>query len=274
MKQVLDYSSLLANLPKRKLDSHKGDYGRVLILGGNEGMAGAPLMAAVAAYRTGAGLVKVLTRPSHVSLITAYAPEVQVLGQALGESITPYLNWASVIVVGPGLGEDAWARDMWASALLSDVPMVVDADALRLLAAERSVSSRWVLTPHAGEAAALLGSHAEAVQVNREASVRALQLQYHGVVVLKGHHTLLSCPQGGISVCEAGNPGMATAGMGDVLSGVIAALLAQGLSLSQAAQLGVCLHAKAADEVAKHNGQVGMMATDLFPYLRAAVNGR
>ena len=145
--------------------------------------------------------------------------------------------------------------------------MVVDADALNLLAVEPAHRDNWILTPHAGEAARLLGQTVEQVQADRIAAAVALQQKYGGVVVLKGAGTLVVNATGDIAICSQGNPGMASGGMGDVLTGVIASLLAQGCDLTEAAQQGVCLHAHAAD-LAAQDGQRGLLASDIFPYLR------
>lgn len=271
--QALNLEALLSQLPKRTSQTYKGDCGCVLIVGGHRGMAGAPMLAAKAAYRVGAGLVKVATHPEHVLMSTLYCPEVQTFAVSKAKHLEELLVKATVIVVGPGLGQDSWSKDLWQVVLSSQLPLVVDADALRLLAQGIQVRDNWILTPHAGEAAALLGTDSHRVQDQRETSVQAIQKRFHGITVLKGHHTLIAS-HGEVHHCPAGNPGMATAGMGDVLSGVIGGLVAQGMSLTSAAELGVYLHAKAADKVAEKHGERGLMASDLCPYLQTGVNGK
>ena len=155
--------------------------------------------------------------------------------------------------------------------LESKLPLVVDADALNLIAQEPVRSDHWILTPHPGEAARLLNTTSTEVQADRIAAVKAIQEKYAGVIVLKGSGTLVLNAQGSTSICSAGNPGMASAGMGDVLTGTIAGLLAQGLSLDDAAKVGVCIHAAAADEAAEE-GERGLLARDLMPWLRRFVN--
>jgi NAD(P)H-hydrate epimerase len=158
-----------------------------------------------------------------------------------------------------------------AKALECNQPMVIDADALNLLAQDPVSSANWILTPHPGEAARLLNCNTADVQSDRFAAAQTLQQRYGGVVVLKGSGTIIADNEGHIAVCDAGNPGMATGGMGDILTGIIAGFLAQGLSLGDAARLGVCLHATAADEAAIE-GERGLLASDLMPCLRRLVN--
>ncbi len=256
-----------AYLPLRRACAHKGDFGHVLVVGGDHGMSGAVRLAGEAALRCGAGLVSLATRPEHAVAISAARPELMCHGIADVVSLKPLLRRATVLAIGPGLGQGAWGRQLLGAALVSRLPLVVDADALNLLAAEPMRRTRWVLTPHPGEAARLLGRTIAEVQADRFAAIRALQQKYGAVVVLKGAGTLIVDSAGDVSLCDAGNPGMASGGMGDVLTGVIAALLAQGLNGDEAARLGVSLHAAAADQAAT-SGQRGLLASDLFPCLR------
>jgi NAD(P)H-hydrate epimerase len=272
--------SLQRLLPRRTRTAHKGSCGHVLVIGGDHGMAGAALMAALAAGRVGAGLVSCATRAEHVAAIVGRAPEAMALGVRSGQELQPALARASVIVVGPGIGQAAWGEQLLAEALRTDRPLVVDADALNLLAAGRGGVSRrdnWILTPHPGEAARLLDATTADIQRDRFAAARALQQRYGGAVILKGAGTLIATERGvatssGIAVAPYGNPGMASGGMGDVLSGVLGGLLAQGVPLPQAAELGVCLHGRAADLAVASDGERGLLATDLLPHLRRLVN--
>lgn len=270
-------AKLLDAMPKRPQDAHKGLYGHSLVIGGNYGMAGAVMMAAEAAARVGSGLVSVATQPEHVAAVLARRPELMVLGVVSGQELDPLLERPTVLVLGPGLGQTPWSDQMLQKAMKTALPMVVDADALNLLSERRVVKApyrdNWVLTPHPGEAARLLGCSSAEVQADRLGAVKQLQQQYGGVVVLKGAGSLVADGQS-VSLCSAGNPGMASGGMGDVLSGVIAGLLAQGLSQAAAARLGVALHAEAADNAAAAQGMVGLLATDLLGYLRPLLNGR
>lgn len=257
-------------LPPRLPDSHKGQHGHVLLIGGNHGMAGAILMAARAALRSGAGLVSVATRAEHaVALSMAQA---EIMGHAVEgrTQLAALIARANVIAIGPGLGQDAWAQDMLGAVLQSKLSQVWDADALNLLAAEPTHSDRWILTPHPGEAARLLGVRTAEIQQDRLNAAQRLQARYGGVIVLKGAGTVV---QGlATEICPEGNPGMAVGGMGDVLTGVIAALVAQGLSLEAAAQLGVHVHARAGDAAAANGGERGLLPEDVIAQLRSQVN--
>jgi NAD(P)H-hydrate epimerase len=254
-------------LPPRSPAAHKGDFGHVLVVGGDRGMSGALQLAGEAALRTGAGLVSEATRAEHAAVISAVRPELMVHGVESVSALSPLFKRATVLAVGPGLGQGEWGRMLFSAVLESLLPMVVDADALNLLAAEPAHRHNWILTPHPGEAARLLGQTMEQVQADRLAAATAIQQQYGGVVLLKGAGTVIVNSAGEIGVCSEGNPGMASGGMGDVLTGVIAGLLAQQCSPSEAATLGVCLHAHAAD-VAAEDGQRGLLASDLFPVMR------
>ena len=261
-------------LPRRSRVAHKGDFGHVLVAGGAAGMHGAASLASQAAARVGAGLVSCATLPAHVPALVARSPEVMAHGVISGQEIEPLLQRPTVLVVGPGLGQGPWGEQLLQKCWQSGQPLVADADALNLIAAGRVVQAAqrpdWVLTPHPGEAGRLLGITTAAVQSDRFAAVRALQQRYGGVVVLKGAGTLISDGET-CWLCDLGNPGMASGGMGDVLSGVIAGLLAQGLSPLDAARLGVCLHGAAADRAAQ-GGERGLVASDLLPFLRELVN--
>lgn len=253
-------------LPREPTDD-KGHFGHVLVVGGDFGMSGAVRLAGEAAARTGSGLVSVATRPEHAAIISAAVPELMCHGVEDRQSLLSLLQGATVVAIGPGLGQSQWAQSFFGVLLQSNLPMVADADALNLLAAEPMKKDNWVLTPHPGEAARLLGQTVEEVQSDRVAAAVELQKKYGGVVALKGAGTVVVNGDGVIGICKEGNPGMATGGMGDVLTGVIAGLLAQGVSPGQAARLGVCLHARAGD-LAAEEGQRGMLASDLFPFLR------
>jgi len=273
--QRIDASALTGWLPARARDAHKGDFGRVLVVGGDLGTGGAALMAAQAAGRVGAGLVSLATRPEHLAAVLARCPEVMAHGVSSGQDLEPLLAGVDVIVIGPGLGQHAWSEQLLRVVLTSDRQLVVDADALNLISAgavNHHHRDNWLLTPHPGEAARLLGRAVKAVQSDRFAAVRELQRLYGGTVILKGAGSLVcDGSDSALALCSAGNPGMASGGMGDVLSGILGGLLAQGFRLSQAAQLGVSLHAAAADKAAQA-GERGMLATDLLAYLRQLVN--
>ncbi len=268
---------LLANdaltdwLPPRARDAHKGRFGHVLVIGGEQGMSGAIQHAAEAAARVGAGLVSIATRAVHAALLSAARPELMSHGVESAAQLSPLLARANVIAIGPGLGQGAWARALLGRALDTQLPLVVDADALNLLAREPLRRDNWILTPHPGEAARLLQCATADIVADRYQAVRELAARYGGVAVLKGAGTLIVRQGDTVRVCAAGNPGMASGGMGDVLTGVIAGLLAQGLPLFAAAQAGVLVHALAGDAAAC-DGERGLLASDLLPCLRRIVN--
>ncbi|WP_111655640.1 NAD(P)H-hydrate dehydratase [Isoalcanivorax indicus] len=269
-------SWLPALLPPRLRAGHKGLYGHVLVIGGDHGYAGAAMMAAQAALRCGAGLVSVATRAQHVSAFLTRQPELMVRGVDTRDDLQPLLDKASVLVVGPGLGQDKWGQVMLDAALASGLPAVLDADAINLLAghSERPQRADLVWTPHPGEAARLLGQSAASVQQDRFAALDALCQHTGGTVLLKGVGTLINhadARQPPVLIRQ-GNPGMASGGMGDVLSGIIGALLGQGLSPREAAAGGGLLHALAGDQVAARQGERGMAATDLLAELPALIN--
>ncbi|MEZ5529619.1 MAG: NAD(P)H-hydrate dehydratase [Porticoccaceae bacterium] len=271
----LELDDYLGLLPERRRDAHKGHFGHVLVIGGDLGYGGAVAMAGEAALRSGAGLVSVATRPEHVTALLSRRPELMVRGVTSGQQLRTLLEGASVLVVGPGLGKSPWSEQLLQQALAAGKPTVLDADGLNLLADSRlnSIpSDNWVLTPHPGEAARLLGTTVAAVQSDRFAAVRALHQKFKCPVLLKGAGSLIcSADELPVTVCCGGNPGMASGGMGDVLSGMIGGLLAQGLPADQALALGVGLHAEAADRAAV-DGERGLLATDLFGPLRRLVN--
>jgi NAD(P)H-hydrate epimerase len=260
-------------LPPRARYANKGDYGHVLVIGGDHGMAGAIHLAGESALRAGAGLVSVATRAENVFALNTARPELMVRGVDGPQALQPMLERASVLALGPGFGQGAWGHALWLTALDADKPLVLDADGLNLLAREpRRFAAPTVLTPHPGEASRLLGVSTAAVEQDRFAAARELAKRYAAVVVLKGAGSLIADPSGRLDVCPWGNPGMASGGMGDLLTGIVAALLAQGCDPWQAACLGVGLHARAGDRAAQ-SGERGLLASDLLDPLRALGNG-
>jgi NAD(P)H-hydrate epimerase len=264
---------VVRGLPKRARDSHKGRYGHVLAIGGDHGAGGAIRLAAEAALRVGAGLASVATREAHVVALLSACPELMPQGVHVPRNLGPLLERATVLALGPGLGREEWGRGLWQAALDADKPTVLDADGLNLLAEHpRALPGRCVLTPHPGEAARLLQCTTAQVQADRFNAARTLANAHRAVVVLKGAGSVIASPDGEVAICPWGNPGMASGGMGDAQTGVIAGLLAQGLSPWEAACLGTGVHARAGD-LAARVGERGLLASDLFPYLRALVNG-
>ena len=256
---------------KRDKESHKGLFGHVLVIGGDIGMSGAARLACEAALRTGTGLVSLATRYAHASMINSARPEIMSYPAERENEIEFLIEKADVIAVGPGLGKSEWAATLFVAALNSGKPLIVDADGLNLLAMEPSHRDDWVLTPHPGEASRLLDISVEEVQADRFSAVKQLAEKFGGTVVLKGNGSLIYS-DGTTYLCEEGNPGMASGGMGDVLTGVISSLVAQGFSLTEAAKVGVYLHASAGDAAAKGAGERGLLASDLMPAIRRLVN--
>ncbi|MEQ9393980.1 NAD(P)H-hydrate dehydratase [Haliea sp.] len=261
---------MLAQWPRRPAMAHKGSFGTVLVVGGDVGMPGAVALAAEAALRSGAGLVRVATQREHLSAIIARTPEAMVTGVRSGQDLQPLLAAADVLVLGPGLGRSSWSQQLLQAAAASDLPCILDADGLNLLAEGRVLARKrrehWLYTPHPGEAARLLGVSTAEVQADRFAAAVRLQEQLGGTMILKGNGSLVVAGDQRL-LSDYGNPGMASGGMGDVLSGIVGGLLAQGLEGSAAAALGVCLHGAAADAAAEQ-GQRGLLASDLMVPLR------
>jgi hydroxyethylthiazole kinase-like uncharacterized protein yjeF len=269
----LSAHALTGLLPRRQRSLHKGQAGHVGVIGGSEGMAGAACLAGEAAVRAGAGLTTLLTHPAHATHLQLTRPEL--LTQSVADATALRSAWgrATVLAIGPGLGQSRWARALLAAALDNPLPKVIDADGLNLIASEPIRRQDWILTPHPGEAARLLGIGIAQVQAQRFEALQALLERYGGVCVLKGSGTLVGQSAGpDIWLCDAGNPGMASGGMGDVLTGMIAALLAQGLAPFHAARLAVWVHACAADDAAQAHGEIGLLASDLLPYARRRLN--
>ncbi|WP_116475648.1 NAD(P)H-hydrate dehydratase [Zobellella maritima] len=266
---LLQWDEWRQRLPRRRVSAHKGQVGRLLVLGGNRGMSGAIRLAGEAALRCGTGLVRLVSHRQHYRLLNMTRPELMTAWYPDFDHWT----WAHALVIGPGMGQDAWGRSLWQASLTYSGPRVVDADGLHLLAHTGGGSEErgcWVLTPHPGEAASLLGCSVAEIEADRLTAVNRLREQYGAVVVLKGAGTLVA-DESGVSLCHYGNPGMASGGMGDLLSGIIGALLAQGMAAGQAARLGVCLHGRAGDLASTH-GMVGMLASDLLPGIRRLIN--
>ena len=263
----IDYGVEASLMKPRHRNSHKRSHGHVLIIGGDKGMTGAAILAAEAALYTGAGLVTVATQ--NAAAIVTRLPEVMTLNIKVAEDLKELLAKATVVVIGPGLGLSDWGHDMFSGVLSITQPLIVDADGLNLLASTPFHRDGWVLTPHPGEASRLLDG--ADVQSDRPTAVRSLVEKYGGTVLLKGSGTLIGYGKM-LTLCPYGNPGMSVAGMGDVLSGVIAGLIAQGSSLPEAAMLGAVVHSLAGDYLVDRQGERGLLATELMPEIRRLVN--
>jgi len=260
-------ADVAGGLTARSTTAHKGHFGHVLVIGGNQGMGGAALLAAGAALRSGAGLVSLVTRSEHISAALTRHPELMVTGLDDATALPALCDGKSVIVIGPGLGQDDWAKQCLRHAVEAGLPLVCDADALNVIA-ERMVAMPQdiplIITPHPGEASRLAGVPTGEIESDRVRWSATLAERYAAVVVLKGAGTVIASPSKEEQpvICAGGNPGMATGGMGDVLAGLIGALVAQGLTPMEAAALGVAAHAGAGDLAWERYG-VGLTATDV-----------
>ncbi len=256
-------------LPARPRDAHKGMFGHVLVLGGDLGMPGSVRLSAEGALRVGAGCVTVGTRALHIAPVVCGRPELMCYGleKSFGPVLKVLIERASVVVLGPGLGQSDWSTRCFDAAIKAPCALVIDADGLNALSHQQLKRKNWILTPHPGEAARLLGCSTAEVQANRLDTVHALVARFGGVVVLKGMHTLIGAQGQAVERCDAGNPGMASPGMGDLLTGIIAGFVAQGIELFNAAVLGVWIHATAADKVAERQGERGLLAGDVLSEL-------
>ncbi|HED13489.1 MAG TPA: NAD(P)H-hydrate dehydratase [Gammaproteobacteria bacterium] len=247
------------SLPVRLQDAHKGQFGHVLVVGGDCGMSGAARLTARAALSSGSGLVSLATHAGHAGNANTDCPELMVIGLTGSDDplLQRALDRASVLALGPGLGQSNWGRKLFEHLRAFPGPMVVDADGLNLLARDPDQNGDRILTPHPAEAARLLGVSTPEIQQDRFSAVLSIARRYAGVCVLKGAGTLIAGADEQVWLCDRGDPGMATAGMGDVLTGIIAGLLAQGLGLIEAAQAGVWMHAVSAERhLGAYPGQV------------------
>jgi hydroxyethylthiazole kinase-like uncharacterized protein yjeF len=270
----------MKRLPKRKPDTHKGDYGRVLIVAGSRGMAGAAVLAGEAAYRAGAGLVYYCC-PASLADALAIKQTCGVVWpfdeRTAVAQILEYSLKCDVAVIGPGLSQAPSVAEAVREVVgAMTIPLVIDADGLNAFEAFPELLGRGeaprVLTPHPGEAARLLKSLPTDIQADRSAAAKEIAERFLSVAVLKGHRTVVADGKQ-VYVNKTGNPGMATGGSGDVLSGVIGALIGQKLSPFDAACLGVQIHGKAGDLAARKVGQVSLMATDILNALPEAFRG-
>ena len=270
--QLIKYEDVSPVFTTRLKNSHKGNFGHALVIAGAPGYLGAARLAAEAAVRSGVGLVSVATHPSHAALVNIRQPEIMCMGVINAGDLKSLLNRCTVVACGPGLGVDDWGLEMFSAMGTTTLPIILDADGLNLLAKYPYSSANRVITPHVGEAARLLAVSKKRVAKNRLSAALELQKIYGGIVVLKGAGTIVAMENSTPLVVAGGNPGMATGGMGDVLTGFIASLKAQGLSLSEAAVTGAVIHSHAGDMAALEGGERGVLASDLFTFIRQLVN--
>lgn len=262
-------------LPPRSRAAHKGSHGSLLVIGGGEGMPGAALLAAQAAMRCGAGKVRVACHGATAAMLPLAMPEIMTAAIAEADALLPLLASHDVVAIGPGLGRGRWAQALFALTCGHQGPIVVDADALTLLAERPAYREDWILTPHPGEAATLLQTTPARVQADRLTAAATIVDRYGGVCILKGAGTVVASTQSVPTIIAAGNPGMATAGSGDVLTGVVGGLLSQFgpyRPLANLAADSALIHAMAGDHAASA-GERGLLASDLVSSLRAIVNG-
>ena len=275
---VIDFEDLVDRVIFREQDAHKGNFGHAIVIAGDRGLGGAGILASKAIVYSGTGLTTLATRPEHVSASLVSCPEVMVKGVNSGQDVEEYLLKPNVIAIGPGLGQTAWSEQMvqrvFMEAESRDVPVIMDADALNLLAKLRlsnKLPNQLILTPHPGEAATLLNTTVDNVESDRFGAAQKIHKKFKATVVLKGAGTIIIHNDGSLrkwGICSSGNPGMATGGMGDALTGIIAGILAQGLSIRDAVEAGVDLHAKSADLMSHEMGEAGLTPTDVIEGLR------
>ena len=273
------YEDIRSNIPKRKQTAHKGNHGKLLIVAGDEGFGGAGILSSESGLKTGAGLVKLLTRKSHVSASLARNPEVMVSGADNAQDLEANLSWPDSIVAGPGMFDNFWSEQLLykllESLIDSNIPTLLDAGALRLMTRKAftkiKLHEQTVLTPHPGEAAEMLKITTEEIQNNRVKSAKELQKKYGCIIVLKGHGTII-CNKQNAYLCSSGGPELAVAGSGDILSGVIGSLIAQGLTPWDAAITGVGIHAQAGEAFANDVGKIGLAASEIIAYIRTQLN--
>jgi hydroxyethylthiazole kinase-like uncharacterized protein yjeF len=276
-------------LPSRDISSHKGTYGHLLAVAGSRGKSGAAVLLARGALRCGVGLMTVATPASAQGRVAVQQAELMTeplvespagnLARGAAEEALRFLADRDALAIGPGLGTEAETREAVERIVSrSKRPLVLDADGLNALSRdagpttfEMRPSADWILTPHPGEAGRLLGRSTGEIQADRLGAARALAVASGAVVVLKGHRSLVASPEGRVAINSSGNPGMASGGTGDVLTGAVGAFLARGLTVWDAARLATFVHGDAGDDVARRRGVEGLIATDLIDAIPAAL---
>lgn len=263
---LLDRSLLASKKFNRPQNSHKGSFGQVLIVGGHDGMLGALILSGQAALRSGCGVVEVVSNNEQAVLISLQQPE---LITANSIKTARFFNSTNVIAIGPGLGLSQQSKEALKHCLASRKTMVIDADALTIIANKYTFNGKVILTPHPKEAATLLNTSISQIQQDRVSSAIAISKKYHAVVILKGSGTIVASPNGDTYICPFGYSGMATAGMGDVLTGIVSSLLAQGFTITDAAITAVTWHAVAAENA---NKGLSLIASDVIEKLAQSLS--
>ncbi|MFT5703366.1 MAG: NAD(P)H-hydrate epimerase [Rickettsiales bacterium] len=261
---ILDKNKIENLIPQRKKDSHKGDFGHLLVVGGQLGMGGAVLMAAKAALKIGSGRVTILTKKENYGAIISHLPNVMVDFYENEEDLKRIIKDKDIIAIGPGLGKSDWAKELVEFFIKSDLPKIIDADALNLISEGNHIDLKnSIITPHPTEASRLLGLSTKEIQNNRVDSIKNLNNKYNCVSVLKGSGSLIFDNKN-LVICPYGNPKMAVAGMGDVLTGIIAGFACQKLDLFSSAIIGVYVHGLAGDKTAEKNNCPSISPLDLI----------
>ena len=270
-----NFESLGIRLPQRNKNAHKGSHGKVLVIAGSEGMGGAGILASEASLYCGSGLVTLFTHKSNVEASLVRNPEIMALG--IQDRIESPDN-IDVFLLGPGFTNDKWSEIAYEclSTNTENAYLILDAGALYFLSEPKkiSVSKGAILTPHPGEAAKLLNTTIENIQANRESSAQKIAIKYDAeAVILKGHNTVVYMKNTDETfLCEDGGPELASAGTGDVLAGILSALLAQGLSIMDACLLAVAVHSKAGINFKEEVGEIGLNASALIMLSRKMLN--
>ncbi|MCR5537087.1 MAG: NAD(P)H-hydrate dehydratase [Succinivibrio sp.] len=271
---LVRYEDVREDLPLRTPSANKSDSGRILLIGGAKGMGGALLIAGLGALRAGAGLVKLALDPLNIPAVNARCPELMTVDYNDTARFEEALDWADVIAIGPGLSQSAQAQELLKLVEESDKYVIYDADALNLMVRlGPNYNKQRIITPHPGEAGRLLGQSAAKVNADRFEAALTLQDKYGGVVLLKGAGTVI-CNGRRFSIIREGSAALATGGSGDLLTGILAALVGQGLSLHQAALCAACIHGRAGAAEGAEQGMLGTLPTDLLPKVRGLINGR
>ena len=274
------FNDVKSLLPKRSSNSHKGDFGSTLVLGGDKNMGGAAIMAAEAALKSGSGLVSLISHQTHLKASLVRNPEIMAIGCDLPEEAALNLVDKNVFVCGPGLSLSTWSEQIVNMLIKhlerNDGSVIFDAGALRYIAKNnvslRAIRGSIILTPHPGEAADLLGVSVKEIQQDRIKAAKDLAAQYNATIILKGAGTVIVDEK--IYVCEEGGPELATGGTGDILAGIIGSLIAQGLSAQNASLLAVATHGLAGSEFVKLHGEKGLAASELIPLIRKKINNK
>ncbi len=264
----VDWAGIRTAIPRRSSVAHKGSFGHVLIVAGDRGFGGAGMMAAEAASRSGAGMVTLATRPEYVSPALARCPSVMVQGLIHGSELPPLISAADVIVCGPGIGKGAWGQQMLQQVVASGKPRVLDADALNLMASRvAQPADNHILTPHPGEAARLLSCEVGDIESDRVGAAERVRQLFGGVILLKGAGTIVASGRALPDIINGSNPGMATGGMGDVLSGILGSLYAQLGDAHLSASAAAALHLASANRASQTRGYMGLLPMDVIDAL-------